>query len=54
MHYRYWKHTHPTVDAVQSRSRRGGGFLVEEPEGVRCLIHSRLLSENELRKYDLL
>ena len=49
--YEYWKHTHLTVDVVPGR---GSGFSVEAPEGVRFLIRSRLMSEDELRAFDLL
>ncbi|KNX37891.1 DUF779 domain-containing protein [Luteipulveratus halotolerans] len=49
--YEYWKHTHLTVDVVQGR---GSGFSLEAPEGVRFLIRSRLMTEPELRAYDLL
>ena len=49
--YEYWKHTHLTVDVVPGR---GSGFSVEAPEGVRFLIRSRLMSEDELREFDLL
>lgn len=49
--YEYWKHTHLTVDVVRGR---GSGFSVEAPEGVRFLIRSRLMSEDELRSFDLL
>ena len=49
--YEYWKHTHLTVDVVKGR---GSGFSVEAPEGVRFLIRSRLMSEDELRAFDLL
>ena len=49
--YEYWKHTHLTIDVVQGR---GSGFSVEAPEGVRFLIRSRLMSEDELRAFDLL
>ena len=40
-----WKHTHLTVDVVPGR---GAGFSLEAPEGVRFLIRSRLLTEQEL------
>ncbi len=40
-----WKHTHLTVDVVPGR---GSGFSLEAPEGVRFLIRSRLLSEQEI------
>ncbi|HEX4091540.1 MAG TPA: DUF779 domain-containing protein [Trebonia sp.] len=43
--YEYWKHTHLTVDVVPGR---GSGFSVEAPEGVRFLIRSRLMSDEEL------
>lgn len=43
--YGYWSHTHLTVDVVPGR---GGGFSVEAPEGVRFLIRSRLLTDEEL------
>jgi uncharacterized protein (DUF779 family) len=43
--YAYWSHTHLTVDVVPGR---GSGFSVEAPEGVRFLIRSRLLTEEEL------
>jgi uncharacterized protein (DUF779 family) len=43
--YEYWKHTHLTVDVVEGR---GGGFSLEAPEGVRFLIRSRLLSDEEV------
>jgi uncharacterized protein (DUF779 family) len=46
--YAYWKHTHLTVDVVKGR---GSGFSVEAPEGVRFLIRSRLLTEDELAAF---
>ncbi|MEO7267873.1 MAG: DUF779 domain-containing protein [Knoellia sp.] len=49
--YEYWKHTHLTVDVV---SGRGSGFSVEAPEGVRFLIRSRLMTEEELVAFGLL
>jgi uncharacterized protein len=49
--YEYWKHTHLTVDVVEGR---GSGFSVEAPEGVRFLIRSRLMSQEELKAFDLL
>ena len=39
------------VDVVEGR---GSGFSVEAPEGVRFLIRSRLMSQDELRAFDLL
>ncbi len=43
--YRYWAHTHLTVDIVPGR---GSGFSVEAPEGVRFLVRSRLFTNEEL------
>ncbi|MCB7136572.1 DUF779 domain-containing protein [Cellulosimicrobium marinum] len=43
--FEYWKHTHLTIDVVPGR---GAGFSVEAPEGVRFLIRSRLLTDDEL------
>jgi len=45
--FELWKHTHLTVDVVPGR---GAGFSLEAPEGVRFLIRSRLLTEEELAK----
>jgi len=42
--YEYWKHTHLTIDVVKGR---GAGFSLEAPEGVRFLIRSRLLTDDE-------
>src|SRR5437763_3638554 len=42
----YWKHTHLTIDVVPGR---GGGFSLEAPEGLRFLIRSRLLTDEEMR-----
>jgi uncharacterized protein (DUF779 family) len=49
--YRYWKHTHLTIDVVPGR---GSGFSVEAPEGVRFLIRSRLLTDAEASAFGLL
>ena len=49
--YEYWKHTHLTVDVVPGR---GSGFSVEAPEGVRFLIRSRLMSDDESRAFGLI
>ena len=49
--YEYWKHTHLTIDVVQGR---GSGFSLEAPEGVRFLIRSRLMTQDELRAFSLL
>ena len=43
--FELWKHTHLTVDVVPGR---GSGFSLESPEGVRFLIRSRLLTEDEI------
>ena len=43
--FEYWSHTHLTIDVVPGR---GSGFSVEAPEGVRFLIRSRLLTDDEL------
>ncbi len=48
--YEYWKHTHLTVDVVKGR---GSGFSVESPEGVRFLIRSRLMTDDELKHFEL-
>ena len=42
--FELWQHTHLTVDVVPGR---GSGFSLEAPEGVRFLIRSRLLTEQE-------
>jgi uncharacterized protein (DUF779 family) len=42
--YEYWKHTHITVDITEGR---GASFSLEIPLGVRFIIHSRLLTEEE-------
>ena len=49
--FEYWKHTHLTIDVVPGR---GAGFSVEGPTGMRFLIRSRLLTEDEARALDLL
>ena len=43
--YEYWKHTHLTIDVVPGR---GAGFSLEAPLGVRFLIRSRLLTDDEI------
>ncbi|MGC5165781.1 DUF779 domain-containing protein [Luteimicrobium sp. DT211] len=47
--FEYWKHTHLTIDVVPGR---GAGFSVEAPEGVRFLIRSRLLTDDEWETLD--
>lgn len=42
--FEYWKHTHLTVDITQGR---GASFSLEIPLGLRFLIHSRLLTQEE-------
>jgi len=49
--YGYWKHTHLTVDIVPGR---GSGFSVEAPDGVRFLIRSRLMTDDEAAAFGLL
>lgn len=44
--FAYWRHTHLTIDLVPGR---GSGFSLEAPDGVRFLIRSRLLTDEELR-----
>jgi uncharacterized protein (DUF779 family) len=47
--FEYWRHTHLTIDLVPGR---GAGFSLEAPDGVRFLIRSRLLTDDELRVLD--
>jgi uncharacterized protein len=47
--FEYWRHTHLTIDVVPGR---GSGFSVEAPEGVRFLIRSRLLTDEEVVELD--
>lgn len=42
--FNYWKHTHLTIDVTAGR---GSSFSLEIPLGVRFLIHSRLLTDEE-------
>lgn len=42
----YWKHTHLTVDVTEGR---GASFSLEIPLGLRFIIHSRLLTDDENR-----
>lgn len=44
--FEYWKHTHLTLDVVKGR---GASFSLEIPLGVRFVIKSRLLTEEEYR-----
>jgi uncharacterized protein len=43
--YERWKHTHLTLDVVPGR---GAGFSLEAPLGLRFVISSRLLTDDEL------
>ncbi|GAA2804981.1 DUF779 domain-containing protein [Saccharopolyspora taberi] len=45
--FEYWEHTHLTIDLVPGR---GSGFSLEAPDGVRFLIRSRLLTEDERQR----
>ena len=40
----YWRYTHLTIDVVPGRC---GGFSLEASLGVRFLIRSRLLTDDE-------
>ncbi|WP_103864216.1 DUF779 domain-containing protein [Aquimarina sp. I32.4] len=42
--FEYWKHTHLTIDITEGR---GASFSLEIPLGLRFLIKSRLLTEEE-------
>jgi uncharacterized protein (DUF779 family) len=48
--YTYWSHTHLTVDVVLGR---GSGFSLEAPEGVRFLLRSRVLTDEELERIEV-
>ena len=43
--FEYWKHTQLILDVVPGR---GGMFSLENPEGVRFLIRSRVFSNDEI------
>ncbi|WP_434030028.1 DUF779 domain-containing protein [[Pseudomonas] boreopolis] len=43
--FEYWKHTQLVIDVVEGR---GGMFSLENGEGVRFLVRSRLFTEAEL------
>ncbi|MEV0975768.1 DUF779 domain-containing protein [Streptomyces sp. NPDC049915] len=47
--YAYWRHTHLTVDVVPGR---GSGFSLEAPEGVRFLLRSRVLTDEEWERIE--
>ena len=42
--FAYWEHTHLTVDVVPGR---GAGFSLEAPQGVRFMIRSRLMTDED-------
>ena len=43
--FEYWKHTQLVLDVVPGR---GGMFSLENPEGVRFLIRSRVFTDDEI------
>jgi uncharacterized protein (DUF779 family) len=43
--FEYWKHTQLILDVVPGR---GGMFSLENPEGVRFLIRSRVFTDGEI------
>jgi len=43
--FEYWKHTQLILDVVPGR---GGMFSLENPEGVRFLIRSRVFTDDEI------
>ncbi|WP_428656101.1 DUF779 domain-containing protein [Runella sp.] len=45
----YWKHTHLTLDVVKGR---GASFSLEIPLGVRFVIKSRLLTDEEYKSLE--
>src|SRR5207244_3687199 len=47
--FKLWRHTHLTIDVVPGR---GSGFSLEAPEGVRFLVRSRMLTDDERRVLD--
>ncbi|MRH42753.1 DUF779 domain-containing protein [Aquibacillus halophilus] len=49
--YNYWKHTQLIIDVVAGR---GGMFSLEGPEGKRFLTRSRLFSEEERKRLDII
>jgi uncharacterized protein (DUF779 family) len=44
--FEYWKHTQLTLDVVPGR---GGMFSLDNAEGVRFLIRSRIFDDGEIR-----
>lgn len=47
--FEYWKHTHITIDITEGR---GSSFSLEIPLGLRFIIKSRLLTEEENAKWN--
>ena len=47
--FAHWRHTHLTIDLVTGR---GAGFSLEAPEGVRFLVRSRPLTDDEAAELD--
>jgi len=47
--FAYWQHTHLTIDVVPGR---GAGFSLEAPYGVRFMIRSRILTDEEYRQVE--
>ena len=45
--FEYWKHTQLTLDVVPGR---GGMFSLDNAEGVRFLIRSRIFDDSEIRE----
>jgi hypothetical protein len=45
--FEYWKHTQLTLDVVPGR---GGMFSLDNAEGVRFLIRSRIFDEGEIKE----
>lgn len=45
LQFEYWKHTQLILDVVPGR---GGMFSLENPEGVRFLIRSRVFTDEEI------
>lgn len=48
--FEYWKYTHLTIDVVPGR---GAGFSVEGPTGMRFLIRSRMLTDEEVAAFGI-
>ena len=46
----YWKHTHLTIDITKGR---GASFSLEIPLELRFIVHSRLLTPEELAHFDI-